>query len=215
MENETNEILNAKLNTAAIGLRGIVMTAAEKVRMREFILHSRPAAARPVESPYTFRSLMTILSVVCCLVLIVGSGAVFASGSSLPGSALYPLKVKVIEPLRGAFMFSPAAKTQYRAYLADERTREAAALSDKNKPDMPKENRGNRQEIILDNQATNSGDKKDVSHLKAKVDEPPHIENNIEDRTKITEEKKEKQVIPLQTDIKAGIQTEPTADLHL
>lgn len=59
-----------------------------------------------------------------------GSGAVVASGSSLPGDALYPVK-QAVEAGRVATAFSPEGKAATHLTIADEKLKEVAALQER------------------------------------------------------------------------------------
>src|SRR3989344_5538093 len=83
-------------------------------RIREIlIVHMRanPVATKPIQSPY--HSFFTILSpltstlrmpamaLALILVVTIGGATAFAAAGTLPGDTLYPVKVNVIEPVRG------------------------------------------------------------------------------------------------------------------
>lgn len=133
------------LNKGIEEIKEIKMTSEEKERVLQNILSSSPKL--PVKSPYLVRSFISIFhrrSLVYslsafCLVVILGSGTVFASAGSLPGNILYPLKVKVVEPTTGAFVFSPIAKVEYQNNLAAKRLMEAEILAQDGKLDTAKE----------------------------------------------------------------------------
>jgi len=54
---------------------------------------------------------------------------VFASQDSLPDNILYPIKVKVLEPMEGALAFSNTAKAKHESGLATKRLIEAETLA--------------------------------------------------------------------------------------
>lgn len=58
---------------------------------------------------------------------------VFASSSSLPGDLLYPIKVNVIEPIKGSTAITQAAKIEWEAEKANTRLQEAEDLSKEGK----------------------------------------------------------------------------------
>ncbi len=137
-----NTIKNNKLESGLNELRDIKMTADEKGRIFENVLNSYPLAS-PIKSPYVFRSFLTSFSKnrlvyygsISCLVVILSSGVVFASGGSLPGDTLYPVKVRFVEPVRGAFVFSNKSKIEYESSLTTERLIEAETLANNDKLD--------------------------------------------------------------------------------
>lgn len=65
------------------------------------------------------------------LVLALGSGGVaYAAEGTLPGDALYPVKVNVIEPAEGLLLAgSPRAEAAWQLTLAERRVEEAATLA--------------------------------------------------------------------------------------
>src|SRR5438105_2432135 len=84
------------------------LTSAERSRVRLALreaMHPAPGAVRSpyvMPSPFFFR-----MSGAFALVLIVlFGGTAYAAEGSLPGDALYPIKIHVTEPLQGAFVFS-------------------------------------------------------------------------------------------------------------
>lgn len=139
------EDLKEKLNNGIKDIKEIKLNSEEKSRILQNILESSKIV-RPIKSPYAFvfsifnfkKSSLAYYGATLCLVILGGS-AVFAGGRSLPGSALYPLKVNVIEPAYGAFMFSGVAKVKYESQLANERLREAEILAERNELDDVKD----------------------------------------------------------------------------
>lgn len=70
---------------------------------------------------------------------IIGAGAIGMSKSSLPGEALYSLKVKVVEPVEGLLMLTPVSKVNFEAKKIDSRLKETEALIKNN--NLNKDNR--------------------------------------------------------------------------
>lgn len=62
------------------------------------------------------------------LIVLVGSGAASAAEGSLPGSVLYPIKVRVTEPVRAALSFSAQARSNFEIERANRRLSEYAQL---------------------------------------------------------------------------------------
>ncbi len=104
-------------------------------------------SARPVRSPWSIYSFSVwiqenrLLTSIAALLLIFlsGNGVVFAAERTLPGDALYPIKVDIVEPLRGALISSPVAKAEYQASIADRRLSESETLAIQGKLDAPKQ----------------------------------------------------------------------------
>ncbi len=125
-----------KLQKGAEEIRAIKMTTLEKKIILEKVLSSL-VGEQPIKSPYKF-GFMQYASAFC-LLLVLSGGVVFASGGSLPGNILYPLKVSIVEPIRAALTFSPEAKIQYETGLTTKRLTEAKTLAAEGKLDLPKE----------------------------------------------------------------------------
>lgn len=118
---------NKEFHTLA---RNVRLTDAERRR----ILSALPAPSpRAVPSPFFFvPSAARFAFAFAVLFIIIGAGgAAYASGSALPGDALYPLKVAVAEPIEGALASTPEAKLAWNAKVAETRLDEAIALAAK------------------------------------------------------------------------------------
>lgn len=138
---------NDKLKNGIQEIKKLQMTSVEKARVLQNIFNSTPKEKKAVQSPYTKHIFISIFSnrhlvyslSAFCLVLILSGGTVFASQGSLPGNILYPIKVSVLEPARGALIFSPLAKVEYESSLAERRLIEAETLASTGELDEPKE----------------------------------------------------------------------------
>ncbi len=122
------------------------MTLDEKKAMLARIVG--PAlSARPVKSPWSIYSFSIwiqenrLLTSIAALLLIFfsGNGVVLAAEHTLPGDALYGVKVAVVEPIRAALIASPVAKAEYQASIADRRLSESETLAIRGKLDAPKQ----------------------------------------------------------------------------
>lgn len=105
-------------------------------RMRDRILAHMRSHPAPIRSPYQrFVHLFHLPLAALMLVLLVGAGGAtsYAALGSLPGDALYPIKVGVIEPVETALAFSPQAKAALQVSLAERRVSEEVKLAAKNK----------------------------------------------------------------------------------
>ncbi len=123
------------------GLKNIRMTDEEKTRILEAVLSSS------VESPYMKRipifafvyshHVRTVL--VSCLVLVLSvGGATYASGASLPGDLLYPIKTKVVEPILDVVNSTPEKKVVWEEEKVTRRIAEAEELARKDELDDEK-----------------------------------------------------------------------------
>ncbi|MDE2213008.1 MAG: hypothetical protein KGJ34_00510 [Patescibacteria group bacterium] len=111
------------------------LTRGEKGAMRSAL----EAAISPVPtyaatpSPYSifirrFPRATALSSGALAAILLMG-GTAYAAQGSLPGDLLYPVKIHVDEPVRGAFAVTPTAKAQWNAEVAQERLQEAQELA--------------------------------------------------------------------------------------
>ncbi len=69
------------------------------------------------------------MPILIALAILLGGGTSFAAEKSVPGDALYPVKVGVNEQVSGLFHFSAAAKAQWDAELTQRRLEEAEKLA--------------------------------------------------------------------------------------
>jgi hypothetical protein len=67
------------------------------------------------------------------LVLVGTTGVTYASQDALPGDALYPVKVSLVEPIQGALITSPVAQANWQTELTSRRLSEAATLATEDK----------------------------------------------------------------------------------
>ncbi len=104
--------------------------------------HSPAEIQKPVASPYSFGYLFSYVSsyprrfssfAVLVLVMVTGFGVSTHAEKSLPGEALYGIKVSMIEPLQGAFITNQAEKAQWENILTSRRLSEATTLAIQNK----------------------------------------------------------------------------------
>jgi hypothetical protein len=118
------------LNKIKQAAQSIRLSHDEKALMRARVLPDAPSL-RPQRSPYTIHWISMRMSSVVALLLIVvmGSGTVYAAKGSLPGDPLYTLKISVAEPLEGALAVSPQAKANFQASIVEERMQEAETLA--------------------------------------------------------------------------------------
>ena len=119
-----SQLRELRLSDAARGkLRGTLAAYAD--------LHTVPESVAAIRATFFERiSLALLRTGMAILVLAVGSGTVaYASGNALPGDMLYPVKVRVVEPLETALLVAPETRATWNAILAERRLAEAAALA--------------------------------------------------------------------------------------
>jgi hypothetical protein len=75
------------------------------------------------------------------IAIIIGGSAVYASEGALPGDLLYPIKTKIVEPVRVALATTPVEKANVEADIGIERLKEAETLDQKGRltPDIKNE----------------------------------------------------------------------------
>lgn len=168
-----------KLQKGIEEIKDIKMTALEKKRIFEYVVNSSVSKKTPVHSPWINYSLIARIQkthfayyVVVPLVLVLTSGGiVLASESSLPDSILYPVKVKIVEPIHGALILSNESKAHYETSLATKRMVEAEILAKEGKLDIEKENKLNALLVEHTNKLNDAIDKIDTSDGSDQVDD--------------------------------------------
>lgn len=112
---------------------GYSLTERERAAMRERLAALEapaPRIARPVPSPFASFLLRPFPVAAFALILAVFGGALpMAAAGSLPGDALYPVKVAFNERVELALAPSTEAKAGARVRIAEERLRETAVLA--------------------------------------------------------------------------------------
>jgi len=82
-----------------------------------------------VVSPYSFLLSRAILVPFLFMLLVVGSASAYAAEGAVPGDFLYPIKVGITEPVRGALAITAEAKASWHAEAVGRRLREAETLA--------------------------------------------------------------------------------------
>lgn len=82
-----------------------------------------------VRSPYAFIFSRAFFAPALFMLLVIGGATAYAAEGALPGDLLYPIKVSVNEPVRGALAFSAEAKAAWHAEAVGRRVREAETLA--------------------------------------------------------------------------------------
>lgn len=96
-------------------------------------------AVRAVPSPFFSMRLWYSVTAFALILLVGGSGAAYASESTLPGDILYPLKIGIAEPVQSAFVTSPEGKAKLHVDFAERRLEEATQLAAQNRLDQAKQ----------------------------------------------------------------------------
>lgn len=118
-------------------LRGITIRAEAHARIRSHLeayadFHAVPEtrtapAARGARGWAPLRSWYAAAS--GALVVVLMTGTTFAAEKALPGDTLYPLKVRVTEPVQVALTPTPVGKAKVHTALAERRLQEAEVLA--------------------------------------------------------------------------------------
>lgn len=121
-----------EFNKASEAFKGVSLSVAEKSSMLGNIYKEAGAAKRAegISSPFSFSLFFlqhrSFVSLATMLLMVTGTS--YAAGDSLPGDALYEVKVKVLEPIGLAVRFDEEAKNEYRVQLLQERVEEIQRL---------------------------------------------------------------------------------------
>ncbi len=118
--------------------REVRLSADEKSAMRgELLRHmemhpvvKKKATVSPFFSMKSFRK-NRMLPVFVTLGLVMGGSVSFAAENTLPGDFLYPVKVHLNEPVRGAIYVSPEAKAGWDVRLVERRLKEIEKIESK------------------------------------------------------------------------------------
>ncbi len=141
-----------KLNQAATEIKNIRMTDEEKKHIFENVVNSPVSPYQGVASPFQFQFIRSVfqgrhlravqyVSIACLILLLSGSGVGFAAKGTLPGNALYGVKVNVLEPVNLFFKLSAESRAKYESSLVSARLEEAETLAAKGELDDKSEER--------------------------------------------------------------------------
>lgn len=152
------------------------MTNSEKELIFSNIFKSSPPIIKPIKStwvPFSFmaifqRSRLVYYIIIPLIIALSGGGVVFASADSLPNSILYPIKVKVLEPVEGALTFSKVSKAKHESNLAKKRLVEAEILASHGKLD--KKNKDKINNLLDKHKKALDKTLKDIKNRKNKND---------------------------------------------
>lgn len=111
----------------------------EQRQMRQAIIRHMRLSAPPYTQTYTKRTpsplsfgvftMRVMTMAVICLVVVGGGGVSYVAAGALPGDMLYPVKIKINEPVALALTTSPAEKATLAVLFTNRRLEEAGALA--------------------------------------------------------------------------------------
>jgi hypothetical protein len=172
---------NKKIKNGIKDLKEITMTENEKQSVFLNIFNSPVYKDEErVKSPWGVYSVVSLMKrnqlayfvVIPLIIILSGGSVVFASQDSLPNDILYPIKVKILEPVESALIFSQTEKAKHQSNLAKTRLVEAQTLAKEKKLDDSTEEIINKllvsHTVALDkaiNKATKSDSKKEVDEI--------------------------------------------------
>ncbi len=173
---------NEKLQPGIEEIKKLGLASDEKARMLNFIFNT--PVSKPIPSPFMKYSFISVLTknrlvfygALSCLVVVLGGGVTFASGRSLPGSVLYPIKVNVLEPLGGTFQFSTEAKAKYESNLTTKRLVETETLIKENNLDYKKKQKLNN---LLNDQTKSLNNSLNQLHQNGRQKEAEEIDKDF------------------------------------
>lgn len=131
-----------KISQFKKGMRSIVLGATQKDTTKQNIvayMHTHPVR-KNISGRLKSQNRGNILffntehmyaKIATLLILLSGTGTAFAAENTLPGDALYPVKIHVNEPVREALSVSGEAKANWNAEVAERRLDEASRLAAK------------------------------------------------------------------------------------
>ena len=140
MDEEQNKLTHIMDGVRDVSLSGYERESI-KTRIRLFM------ATNPVQVPLYIRLLDSLFGLfdttavvrwgipmrsyasAALLLLVVGVGTSYASQNALPGDTLYPMKIRVNEPVQGILALSTEDKVKWNATLTDRRLGEAELLA--------------------------------------------------------------------------------------
>ena len=136
------------LQDAGKTAKNIAMTAAEKNQRRDalmsFMMKAENLPAQPLQKVGKARNWlswvykMSPAYLAAPLIIVVGTGIVYAAEISLPGDFLYPLKTNVVEKFQRAVAFSHEQQATLDADFAMKRLQEAETIAKRNALDDQK-----------------------------------------------------------------------------
>lgn len=106
-------------------IQEVKLSPKERVKIMTDILGSD----LEVRSTWSWSALWLRPALAVLVIIAVGAGTSLAAEGSLPGDLLYPVKVKINEPVREAVTVSPVRKAHWEEEKINRRLEEAEALA--------------------------------------------------------------------------------------
>ena len=171
----------------------IRLSGVEKSVMRTNLLGTMGVAPQigATKSPYVrwfFMSRSFAFALV--LVLLVGGGTAYAAEGSLPGDALYPIKIHVNEQVETALALSPKAKVAVNTKLAQRRIAEVEVLAARGVLDEATAEQAEidfdyhaAQVVALTHQKNNKAHREDRAIFSAKISASLGVEDDVSTST--------------------------------
>lgn len=175
-------------------IKKISLSQTEKEVMLHAILKQPVVLPYRVKSPFFLQ--LRALSVACvAFILIIGVTTASAAENSLPGDALYSLKVNVNEPIRGVMSVTGVEKATWEVEKAGRRIIEVQKLAAKGRIDEKKKDEIEQKfEEEIEVQSKRLDDLERSSKNDTKKKEIKKAKKKIKDKLeKIKEEKKKNQ----------------------
>ncbi|MEK7575147.1 MAG: hypothetical protein AAB511_02875 [Patescibacteria group bacterium] len=117
-------------------IKKVTMTAAEKRRMVESILASRPVSRSPFSQwdvylwgtwKHHYKRLVPV-GALAGVMLLIGGSLTYAAEGTLPGDVLYPFKIAISEPVRGFLAIGLEAEARWHVRQSVRRMQEVEKL---------------------------------------------------------------------------------------
>ncbi len=130
------------LNNLHTAARSVRLSHEEKSlmreRLRQMVEAGAPAAPQRTHTPspyilFSFSFQRFAMPVAVLLIVALGGTTTYAAQGSLPGGALYPVKIYVNENIQEVLAVSDEAKVSFHTSVAEERLKEAEALASEGK----------------------------------------------------------------------------------
>lgn len=197
----------------------VKLTLSEKAAMRKLLLDfmkERPLAQSGggfrVVSPYHSRWYVFArqAAMVGAVVLVAGVGTSFAAEGALPGDALYQIKVRVNENLKGVVSVGPVARADWQAWVIERRLTEATDLASEGRLDaktraeleMEIEAGAGRAHDRVSELAT-AGDVLNASKVSSRLEGALTVHSRVLERLAEAHSEDKEEVLPIAAKIKA------------